>query len=210
MINASVYTIIHLMANSETSKLRLFFALNIPRNLKRELTSWQEKYRDIPMRWTKPNNLHLTILFIGWIKKERLQDIIEGAKAVATSFPSFPIRFTGTDYGPPDGPKRMAWLYGMPSLDLAKLKRALELEMTRRNIPFTQELRESIPHITLGKIQEDAWRKKIREETPHITQALDVTISLGSLDLMKSIPQKSGSVYEFLGTFPFTGETSIA
>ena len=162
------------------------------------------------MRWTKPNNLHLTILFIGWIKKERLQDIIEGAKAVATSFPSFPIRFTGTDYGPPDGPKRMAWLYGMPSLDLAKLKRALELEMTRRNIPFTQELRELIPHITLGKIQEDAWRKKIREETPHITQALDVTISLGSLDLMKSIPQKSGSVYEFLGTFPFTGETSIA
>src|SRR3989344_292497 len=210
MINTSAYTIIHLMTNFETSKLRLFFALNIPQNLKEELTSWQKKYQDLPMRWTKPNNLHLTVLFIGWIKREQLKDIIEGAKAVAASFPSFPIRFTGTNYGPPDAPKRMAWLYGMPSLDLAKLKRALELEMTRRNIPFTQELREFIPHITLGRIDEDEWRKKISKETPHITQALDRTIYITSLDLMKSTPQKSGSMYEFLEAFPFTGEASIA
>ena len=198
------------MANFEASKLRLFFALNIPQNPKEKLASWQEKYRDLPMRWTKPNNLHLTVLFIGWIGEERLQDIIKGGKAVAASFPPFPIRFTGTDYGPPDGPKRMAWLYGMPSLDLSKLKRALELEMTRRNISFTQELREFIPHITLGRIQEDTWRKKIGKETPRLTQALDHTIHFGSLDLMKSTPKKSGSVYEFLEAFPFTGEASIA
>src|SRR3989344_698986 len=117
MINVSTYTIIHLMTNFKASKLRLFFALNIPQNLKGELASWQEKYRNVSMRWTKPNGLHLTVLFIGWIKEEQLKDIIEGAKAVAASFPSFPIRFTGTDYGPPDGPKRMVWLYGMPSLD---------------------------------------------------------------------------------------------
>jgi len=42
---------------------RIFIAINLPANLKKELSMAQNRWPELPARWTKPENLHITLLF---------------------------------------------------------------------------------------------------------------------------------------------------
>jgi len=42
---------------------RIFIAINLPEKLKKELSLFQNRWPEIPARWTRPDNLHVTLVF---------------------------------------------------------------------------------------------------------------------------------------------------
>ena len=61
-------------------KKKIFIAINLPEKIKSELVSYQEKidrfFDDTcPIKWTKKDNLHITMFFIGFVEYDELIDV---------------------------------------------------------------------------------------------------------------------------------------
>ena len=74
---------------------RIFIAINLPEEIKEKLASQQEKIEDLftpyrseasgsgPIRWTKKDNLHITLIFLGYISNEELLEICKITREAA-------------------------------------------------------------------------------------------------------------------------------
>ena len=56
---------------------RIFIAINLPEDIKKKLTDYQAKWLELPCRWTKKENLHITLMFLGYLSDEELLEILK-------------------------------------------------------------------------------------------------------------------------------------
>ena len=126
-------------------------------------------------------NLHITLLFIGYINDEAMLDICKKTKGAAKKIGGFDIKFEKIGIGPDEKTPRMVWLSGETNEGLKNLVANLENELgiTRT---FRNEIR---PHITLGRIRKFAW-KNITEQ-PEISEKLSISVPANSIDVMESV-----------------------
>jgi len=111
---------------------RIFIAINLPDDIKNQLSLKQSKLdklfskSDIPVRWTKKENLHLTLYFLGYIRENKLESVFELTKKTSSSFESFSIKLNKIVYAPLNSfPPRMIWATGEKSSHFIELKRFL-------------------------------------------------------------------------------------
>ena len=64
------------------NKKRLFVAINLPEEIKKNLFCFKNRYLEIPARWTKKENLHITLYFIGYVSEKNLEKIREALKEI--------------------------------------------------------------------------------------------------------------------------------
>ena len=51
---------------------RVFIAINLPGKIKKELAKIQSQWPRLPIRWTKSENLHITLIFLGNLSDEEV------------------------------------------------------------------------------------------------------------------------------------------
>ena len=106
---------------------RIFIAINLPEEIKKRLTFYQSNWPELPCRWIKKENLHLTLVFLGYLTDKELLDVLKITKEVASRNQSFSINLIKICYGPPKKmPPRMIWVEGEKSKELGKLQKDLE------------------------------------------------------------------------------------
>ncbi len=92
---------------------RIFIAVNFPEEIKKQLSDYQKKLITLPVRWTKKESLHITLVFLGYLNDDELLEVIRITKEVALQHPSFSINLNKILYGPPKKfPPRMIWVEG--------------------------------------------------------------------------------------------------
>ncbi len=170
---------------------RIFIAINLPENIKKKLAEYQKKWPELPIRWTKPENLHITLDFIGYVADEELLEVCKKTKEIADKHNFFEIKLTRICYGPlrfrSGQAPRMVWAIG------EKIK---ELNLS--------------PHITLGRIRKWEWQRIEPEERPSVDEEIDLNFSVDSIELMESVLKKGGPEYTILESFKLDrGPTSI-
>lgn len=115
--------------------------------LRRALADLRARFRGEPIRWTRLENLHLTIEFFGATEPARIPDLERALAAVRG--PSFDLAWGGWGtFGPARQP-RVLWL-GTVAPGLAALHAATAAEL--RAAGWTPEARPFAPHLTLGRI----------------------------------------------------------
>lgn len=184
---------------------RIFIAINLPENIKKELKNFQIKFSDLPARWVKPENLHITLAFLGYVKDENLPKIIEITKSVADRHQAFSINLNKIIYGPPKiSPPRMVWAIGEKSEKLGRLQEDLKNSLLEISIPQLEEEveRSFIPHITLGRIRKWEWKKMEPEERPEIDEEINLGFEVKTIEIMESHLKKAGAEYAILQSFP--------
>ncbi|OHA48169.1 MAG: 2'-5' RNA ligase [Candidatus Terrybacteria bacterium RIFCSPHIGHO2_01_FULL_48_17] len=187
----------------EEKKRRLFVAINLSNDLKQRVGIWQQKVWDFPVRWTSPKNLHITVLFIGWVIPRHVGVIEAAVRNIARMSAPPSIHFTSIDYGPPRDLPRMFWLYANSSRELSILKEALGESLQRLEVSFELERRDLLPHITIGRMKEHEWRRKFGSKKPEIGIMPSFDFMPKTLDLMESHLRKSGAEYETVNAYPF-------
>ena len=105
---------------------RVFIAINLPEDIKQKLADYESRWPELPCRWTKKDNLHLTLAFLGSLTDEEVVKICEITKGVASKHEPFFINLNKILYGPPKKPSRMVWVEGDKSKELKKLQNDLE------------------------------------------------------------------------------------
>ena len=187
-------------------KHRIFIAVNLPEDIKKKLIDYQAKWPELPIRWTKKENLHITLIFIGYTNDEELLEVLKITKEVAQRNNSFSINLNKICYGPPKKmPPRMVWVEGEKSIELGKLQNNLENSLFSTPIKNLKEpeARPYTSHITLGRIKAWEFRQIEPEERPEVNEEINLTFEVNSIEVMESELKRGGSEYTILESFPF-------
>jgi 2'-5' RNA ligase len=186
---------------------RIFIAINLPEQIKKELSSLREKWPELPCRWTKKENLHITLIFLGYVKDEELPEILEVVKTTASKNKPFLINLKRICYGPPHQskhgtgqatdkkPARMVWAEGEKSIEMAKLQTDLENALQGGTLDFKKETRAFAPHITLGRLKLWEFRQMEPEEKPEISEEISLNFEVSSIEIMESKLKPQGPDY---------------
>ena len=177
---------------------RIFIAINLPEDIKRGLSEYQEKWPELPAKWTAKDNLHITLEFLGDLTDEELGNVCKVAGEVSKRHKIFSINLNKILYGPSKKiPPRMIWVEGEKSDEMADLKEDLQ-ECLLEEIKFRPDGKGFTPHITLARISEWEFRKIEPEERPEIEENIDLTFTVESIDIMESELKRGGPQYTIL------------
>jgi 2'-5' RNA ligase len=131
---------------------RLFVAVPLPDNVRDALRKLSGKLRDeIPFhKWTHPDDLHITVQFLGETPETKLGDLRETLRDVAIAHCSFPLSLSELDaFGPPSRPSVLwAGLKGATDA-LSAVQRSVVTAMEQHG--YEPESRPYRPHITLAR-----------------------------------------------------------
>lgn len=184
-------------------KHRIFIAINLPEDIKKELAKYEEKWPELPAKWTNKDNLHITLEFLGNLTDIEIADVCNVLKDVASRHKSFSINLEKVLYGPPlrqgfaGQAPRFVWVEGEKSSELEDFKKDLQ-ECLLEEIKFRPEGRGFTPHITLARILEWEFRKIEPEERPEINEFIDFIVPVESVEVMESELKRGGPQYTIL------------
>ena len=183
-------------------KHRIFIAISLPENIKKRLFSYQEKWPELPAKWVKRDNIHITLSFLGYISDEELLEICKTAEKTASKHQPFLINLTKICYAPIGKiPPRMVWAQGEESEELSSLQNDLEKTLFESTSPAkNKENRHYTPHITLARIRQWEWRKIEPEERPEIEEDISFNFEINSIEVMESELKRKGPEYTILKT----------
>lgn len=184
------------MANMK--KHRVFLAINLPELIKKKLLDFQKDWADLPVRWTKKNNLHITLVFIGYVSNQEILEILSSSKQVCQKHQPFEIKLNRICLGPPGREARMIWIEGEKNSQLANLRNDLENNLLKSDKSgyWEKENRPFSPHITLARMRQWQWRQLA--EKPQIEKEVSLNFLADSVELMESHLSGGGSEYAIL------------
>ena len=126
---------------------RLFLALPMPEAARRALRALCQ---GLPgARWERPDQLHLTLRFLGDTRPEPRQALI--ARLAAEVWPPVVVSLAGLGTFPSGGPPRALWVGVSGSRGLLDLQARLEARVV--DLGFPPEPRPFRPHVTLARLK---------------------------------------------------------
>lgn len=183
--------------------LRVFIAITLPDNVRDVLQETIEALKShgiFGVRWARKEHVHLTVKFLGNVEKEALPSVLHRLNEVGLDTNPFDLKLGHLHAFPKGKLSRIVWTGIDGNLDaLLFLQDSIQEEMV--NLGFRKESRNSLPHITLGRVKYNGTAKQ-RE---YMCRGVDVLKILGkaywgveSIDVMESKLFRSGAVYHKL------------
>ncbi len=186
-------------------QIRAFIAIELPGAVKAEITRLQEQLKAksrVPVRWVNPDNIHLTLKFLGDIDIDKVDDIIKAVGDAARGFLSFRLGVKGLGVFPNPNRIQVIWVGLSGSLDkLGDLQRRIDSALAR--LGFPPEKRDFSPHLTIARMRDRAAPAE-RQRLGRLIEATAFTsqfdIAVGAVHLMKSRLTREGPIYSRLGS----------
>jgi 2'-5' RNA ligase len=175
--------------------MRLFIAIELSDAVRRALAATQESLRPRcpDVRWIAPEQLHLTVKFLGDVADNDVTAVSEAmASAAATSKP-FAMRIGEYGCFPERGAVRIVWTSAVEENGLlGGCVAAVEAQI--EPLGFPREHRPFAAHITIGRVREDRSQGKLRTLVQaYRGQVIEQEVL--SLTLMSSALSPKGSTY---------------
>lgn len=186
--------------------LRAFIAVELGDEAASVVRALQRQMADaVPrgaVRWAKPDQLHLTLQFLGNVANDRVEALKGSLAAAMAGTPAFTLRLDRVGAFPSLRAPRVIWvgLTGdVPALAALQSRVAGAI----RDFGDHTETRDFHPHLTLGRVnRRDPWEARVLEtviasQPPPPPAAWRVD----EVRLFRSALQPSGAVYSVLGRF---------
>ncbi len=195
--------------------IRAFIAVDLSRELRQALArlseALQSRLGHLPLRWVPPENIHLTLKFLGDISTRNLRIIQELLAREAALYP--PFEFSAGTLGAFPNPRhpRVLWVGVQAPRVLFQLQEGIEKTLARLGYP--PDSKPFSPHLTLARMARTARGEDIRN-LAHALRHEHVGY-LGStrveeIHLYRSDLRPSGAVYTRLFTAPLRPSESTA
>lgn len=175
--------------------LRLFVALDLTEDVRQRLAGLAG---GVPgARWTEPENLHLTLRFIGEVPEDQAMDI--DAALAEVRAPAFPLVLDGVGVYGSARRARVLWAGVERSEALAHLQAKVESALVRCGLPA--EERKFSPHVTLARLK-DAPPERIGRFLSDRGLFRAGPMAVEHVTLYRSHLGNGGAVYEALREYP--------
>jgi len=179
----------------ERNTYRTFIAIEIPADLRTTVIDYikqlRDKVPDVSASWSREDNLHLTLKFLGDVPIARIEDVSAAASGAVCASGPFELILAGSGVFPPRGKPSVLWI-GIEDLlgALHKVQQRLEEECAARG--FTRDARAFHPHLTVARIRKPHGAKDLA--AAHVTADFAVqTFTAKELVVFRSelLPQGS-------------------
>ncbi len=171
--------------------MRTFIAIFPPLETRKELlrTARNLNIRG-EVRWTKPENVHLTLKFLGEVREEYLAGVGGTLREVAARHETFEIEAGGFGAFPSAEKARVLWA-GVGGGEKQLRSLAGDVENALEPLGFERESRAYTPHITLGRA---GSRSPVALMSPDTTPPGKRFVAQ-KLELVRSVLGRDGVVY---------------
>jgi 2'-5' RNA ligase len=182
--------------------VRLFVALEIPPAVRENLANFIKQLRPLAPqpRWVRPENLHVTLKFIGETPTNKL-DAIRAALAAIRSAQAMTIEFRGLGFFPNEKRPRVFWA-GMEASPNLKMF-AADIEQATGKLGIPPEQRPFSPHLTLARFEPPRLPEKLRAPVQENATREFGSLAAKEFHLIESKLKPSGAEYTTLESFPF-------
>jgi len=182
---------------SET--IRAFIAFELPLAVTSVLAKVRQDLERLKIRarWVRPENVHLTLKFLGDIKADHIDKI--GAEMTAAAFESSPVTLSVRGVGVFPGIRRprVIWVgLGGDIRSLFAFQSRLEEKLAGAEFP--KDKRPFRAHLTLGRIKQAASPAVIRQMITDYASLSSEEFTFNQVILFKSDMKPSGAVYSKL------------
>jgi 2'-5' RNA ligase len=201
--------------------IRAFVAIDIPDDVRaavEEAQAWLKQARvGVKISWTKVDNLHMTLQFLGSIEETLLDKIKAGLQSVAGQHQSFNLAVRGAGAFPNETRPRVIWIgcddnvvgagsHAYPASaagdhggsPLRQLARSVHQAM--QPLGFQPEHREFSAHLTLGRIKEPRPDVALTTALDSLKNKNFGTLRVEAIHLFESQLHPEGSIYGKLST----------
>jgi 2'-5' RNA ligase len=143
---------------------RTFLALPLDEALCRHLADVQRQLDTVgaKVRWTAPEQLHVTVKVLCDVEDEDLADVCQVAAAVAAEIEPFDFRVARLICSPPAGYLRMVWV-GIEEATGRMEELHQKLDMVFADMGYKAEHRGFHPHLTLGRVKSSLRILQLRQ-----------------------------------------------
>ena len=131
-------------------RVRAFVAVKPAADLRRACADVAAAGRVLPMRWVRPDSVHLTLKFLGNVPVDAVPAIHQALRQAAAGLAPFSVVARGLGCFPNTTRPRVLWM-GLddPRRDLLQLQRRIESTLAAVGIPAAERLFQ--PHMTLAR-----------------------------------------------------------
>jgi RNA 2',3'-cyclic 3'-phosphodiesterase len=152
--------------------------------------------RDLPVKWVRPDGIHLTLKFLGDVEDEQEPELRAALAAAAGSGKGseprgVTVHIEGFGVFPDFHRPRVVWAGVAPDPALELLQHGVEQAFAP--LGFPTEARTFRPHVTLGRAGRDARPRDFPGLEADLARvAFAETVIVSDLDLMQSTLQSGG------------------
>ena len=152
------------------------------------------------INWVHPQNIHLTLKFIGDTPNEDIPKIIEAVEEMLKNHKSFTMDFNrtgifGSRYAP-----RVLWL-GMNERPQELYDLEEDTLTVFDKLGYLRDRQNFVPHITLGRIKELCEKQYFQKIVSGIEQKSYIKQEVNEIILFQSILRPEGATYKELKKF---------
>ncbi|MFC1511768.1 RNA 2',3'-cyclic phosphodiesterase [Candidatus Latescibacterota bacterium] len=184
--------------------MRTFIAVELPDNIRRTIAGYIELLRGVipQVKWVAPENLHLTMKFLGEVPEKRLDSIKECASQVVEGFSPFTVELEHVGFFPNSHHPQVIWIGSSDGVDQL-LELYQKFEDCLESSGFDRDAKTFSPHLTVGQVKRHA-RVTI---PPGIPEFEGETFEVNGISVIMSTLTPQGPLYTTLLEAPFAQHT---
>ena len=162
------------------------------------LAPLRQRREQLPVKWVRPENIHLSLKFLGDVEETRepeLRTALQRAAGVRSEPRPLTLQLTGFGAFPDYHRPHVLWAGVTPEPGLELLQHGVEQAFAP--LGFPTEPRAFRPHVTLARAARDAKPRDfagLEELLAGID--FDETVTVAEVDLMQSTLKPDGPVYQ--------------
>lgn len=189
-----------------TPTTRTFVAVRLSDEIRDALLAASRQLREQPggkaARWVAPENIHLTLKFLGDVDNRRLGDVCEAVSEVCACNSAFEMAVSGLGCFPTAAQPRVVWAgVSRGTRELIQLATSMDVALNQRG--FARETRPFDAHITLGRADRRASRAELVSLGRTIAgqpTSLYGSMTVAQVSVVKSDLRSSGPIYTDIAT----------
>ena len=176
--------------------MRVFIALPLSDALRQEIGDWTAEARDAlpPARWVRPENLHVTVVFLGELPGNEIDDLRSALRGSLAGASAFELVTAQAGTFPP-----VAWL-GFSAENVMTALHATVVDAVGDLLP-QPETRAFHPHVTLARPRRPWKRDAIERFVSSASGLTGRRMAVDEIVLLRSRLLPEGAQYSILDTY---------
>jgi 2'-5' RNA ligase len=179
------------------ARLRTFIAVPLDKPVRDRIIALQESLArtGTDVKWTEPENLHVTLLFLGEVDDRAVIDVCRRVAEVCQRHAPFTLDVETAGCFPNPRRPRVLWVgVGAGTQEVCALHDGLEPPLLELGC-YRREERQYTPHITLGRVKSERPTDKLALALARHADWKGGTVAVRELHVMSSQLTPKGPVY---------------
>lgn len=177
--------------------MRTFIAIDVSDDIRESLAQViaHLKNTGADVKWVAPENIHLTLKFLGDIDEKKSQQVEKALDGIAKVSRQFEINIKDLGAFPEIGFPRVVWAGLGRGASESRIV-AAQVDAAMEGLGFERERRPFEPHLTLGRVRSPKNSDKLKDGVlTHSLKLKSCSCNAGSMILFQSRLTPKGSIY---------------